>query len=88
MQSFSSANQMYVRCVIDLFEGSVTVCAASVFLCVCVCMYLCMCVCMYLFEAVCESNQCGGDGGRMSLVRTAVNTAGVQLPSRGWAGPC
>lgn len=46
-----------------------------------------MCCCVYVYKALCVSNQCG-DGGTVSSVRTAVNTAGVQLPSRGWAGPC
>lgn len=43
---------------------------------VCMCMRLCVCV----------RSQCG-DGGSLSSVRTVVHTAGVQLPSRGWAGP-
>lgn len=37
-------------------------------------------VCMW--DCVCASNQCG-DGGSVSSVRTAVHTAGVQLPSKG-----
>lgn len=48
--------------------------------------YECVCVCLCMYVYVCTSIQCG-DGGSVSSVRTAVNTAGVQLPSRGWAGP-
>lgn len=39
--------------------------------------------CVFMGLCVCVSNQCGGDGGSVSSVRTAVHTAGVQLPSKG-----
>lgn len=60
------------------------------------CRCMCMCcsgtavnewACVYTGLCICVSKQCG-DGGSVSSVRTAVHTAGVQLPSRGWAGPC
>lgn len=81
MQSFRFANQMYVKCHIDVLKGSVTMCMSGS-----VCVRGCVCACVCVCTGLCGGGGVGG--GSVSSVRTAVHTAGVQLPSRGWAGLC